>query len=411
MKNAQFDVIVAGGGPAGSITGYHLARAGLRTAVLDAQKFPRAKPCGGGLQARAALQIPFDVSEVLRGTMRHVRFSFGLTEPCTRTYHEPLVYGVLRSEFDAFLLERAAEAGASIRQPVRVWSFDAPADGPVVVHTDRGDFTAWCLVGADGANSVVGRLLNARGDYFWQAAVYCEIPVESLNSGALAEECMQIDWGTLPSGYAWVFPKRGYVNVGAGGPVRIARLLRPYVSRFLESKQLLKPGRLEQLTFTGHQLPTLTRRTRLANRRILLVGDAAGLVDPFTGDGISFACHSARLAAECIAQALGLATPDLSGYQQKLKSELARELLISRRVLALSVAFPNFVHRLFRQNDRLWQTFCRILRGEESFLRLKKDILGPLEFAWRAVDLLARRLEEKALGAPGLPEILRQPIA
>ncbi len=390
------------------MTGYYLAKAGLRTAVMEAKEFPRDKPCGGGLQARAVREIPFDVTDVLRGTMRDVQFSFGMTEPCTRTYAQPLVYGVLRSEFDSFLLDHAAQAGAAVRLPIRVWGFDIGEHSLVVVHTDQGDFSAYALVGADGANSVVRRMLNRREDYFWQAAVCCEVPEEYLNPGACTCECMRVDWGSLPSGYAWVFPKKGYVNVGAGGPFRIARLLRPYVARFVESAQLLKPGASAQLKFTGHQLPTLTRHTRLANERVLLVGDAAGLVEPFTGDGISFACRSARLAAGCIASALGGGKPDLSVYDRRLKSDIGPELLVARKLLALSAAFPRVIYGLLKQNDGIWQTFCRILRGQESFQQLKKEILGPLEFAWRAIDLLTQRLERKALGAQAVPEFLQQ---
>jgi len=408
MARPQYDVIVVGGGPAGSLAGYYLAKAGLRTTIFDAKEFPRDKPCGGGLEARAVREIPFDITRVLRGTMRRARFTFGLTEPCTRSYAQPLVYGVLRSEFDSFLLEHAAQAGAAVRLGIRVWGLDAQNRSPAVVRTDHGDFTAYALVGADGANSVVRHILNRRQDYFWQVAISCEVPEDFLNPSALPGECIRVDWGSLPSGYGWVFPKKGCVNVGAGGPLRTAKLLRPYVARFVHSTQLLRPGACAQLKFTGHQLPTLTRRTRLASDRVLLVGDAGGLVEPFTGDGISLACRSARLAADCITSALGGAKPDLSAYDRRVKSEIGPELLVSRKLVALSAAFPRVIYGLLKQNDKIWETFCRILRGQESFQRLRREILGPLEFAWRAVDLLTQCLERKALGPQVVPELLRQ---
>jgi len=408
MLHSGYDVIVIGGGPAGSLTGYHLAKAGLRVAILDAKRFPREKPCGGGLQARAARTIPFDLTHLLRGTMRNMALSFALNEPLIRTYTEPLVYSVLRTEFDHYLLECSQRAGAAVFEGVRIHGFEAGGDGRAFVRTEAGDFEADCLVGADGANSVVSRLLNNREDYFWQAGVYCEVPEELLNGHSISRECMRIDWGSLPSGYAWAFPKRGYVNIGAGGPVKMARFLKRYAAAFARSTHIVKAGALERLTFVGHQLPTLTRRTRVAGRNVLLVGDAAGLVEPFTGDGLSLACHSARLAAETIREALGSGSRDVSVYDGRLKSEVDAELFWSRKVLALSTAFPSLVHRLFRHNDAVWLTFCRILRGEDSFQRLKKEILGPLEFAWKAIELVTERRERKVLGAPDLPGLLRQ---
>jgi geranylgeranyl reductase family protein len=397
MLKPHYDVIVIGGGPAGSMTSYYLSRAGLRVVVLDAKKFPREKACGGGLQARAAVHIPFDLTSVIRGTMRGMALSFGLRDLCTRMYPEPLVYSVLRSEFDHFLLQRTEEAGSVVRQGVRVRHLEADGPGPVLVYTDAGTLTGHVLVGADGANSVVRPLLNRRESYFWQAAVYCEIPEDFLTPDALANECMRVDWGTLPSGYAWIFPKRGYVNIGAGGPTSTAKLLRAYVSRFIETTRLVKPQMTGRLKLAGHQLPTLTRGARVSAGRILLVGDAAGLVEPFTGDGISFACHSAEIAAQCIHDALRGKSPDLSAYSKRLRSEIAAELAWSRKLLALSVAFPGVVHRLFRQNETIWQIFCRILRGEDSFQRLKKEILGPLEFGSRIIEFITTHRERKAL--------------
>jgi geranylgeranyl reductase family protein len=394
----RYDVIVVGGGPAGSMTAYFLAKAGIRTAVMDSSRFPREKPCGGGLQARALSSIPLELAPVVRSKMHRMALSFGLSDPYTRAYPEPLVYGIRRLEFDHYLIRCAAEAGADIHERTRVHSVNVN-DGALVA-TSQGEFACRCVVGADGANSIVSRTLNRRDHYFWQAAVYCEIPEELIEPGACAHDCMRVDWGTLPSGYAWMFPKNGSVNIGAGGPFGIARLLKQYIGRFIRSTRLLKNKTAGELSLTGHQLPTLTRRTRVAGKKVLLVGDAAGLVEPFTGDGISFACRSARIAADCIRDNLNRPSFDLSDYQAQLTDEVGSELWWARKVLSISVAFPSLIYRLFRHNDKVWRTFCRTLRGEESFHRLKKDILGPLEFAWSAVDLFTQIRERTLLRAP-----------
>ena len=397
VAGSHYDVIVVGGGPAGSLTAWHLCKAGLRVVILEAKSFPRMKACGGGLQVRVMQAMPLDIAPVLRGAINDVTMSFGLHGAHTRHYAEPLVHTVLRSEFDEHLVRMAQAAGAVIRERVCVRDYQVAADGRVTVNTDQGEFVADCLVGADGANSVVRGELNARETYFWQTAIYCEIPEQLIERHAIDQQCMSIDWGTLPNGYAWAFPKDGFVNVGAGGPSRLARELRPYVMRFLEASRLVRPEATGQLRFTGHQLPTWTRRARVAGGSVVLVGDAAGLVEPFTGEGIYFACESAAIAARTIARALRGGVRDFTSYSADLLASVRSELISSRMLMRLSLMFPAKMYRLFRDNDRVWRAFCRVLRGECSFQDLRNEILGPMRVASAALDFLSRVMESRLL--------------
>jgi geranylgeranyl reductase family protein len=379
------------------MTAYRLARAGVRVAILDAKRFPRDKACGGGVQEKAGLKIPFDWQPVVRRALCEVSFSFNLGERFTKGCPHPLVYSVLRTEFDDYLLQSAERAGARVWEGVRTTAVVTQGTGPVMVHTERGELNARMVVGADGANSVVSKALNARQDYFWQAGLYCEVPEECLNSAAVDWESMRIDWGTLPSGYAWIFPKKGSVNIGVGCPVSIGRALRPYLIEFLTAERALKPGALPRLRFSGHQLPTLTGRTRLAGATLLLVGDAAGLVEPFTGDGISYACHSAEIAADAILANLDKASPDLTSYDRRIKTEIGIDLYWARKLLSFSVTFPHLMYRIFKCNDEVWRAFCRVLRGQESFRVFKRKILGPLECVWMPIEFFAERCERRRL--------------
>jgi flavin-dependent dehydrogenase len=131
----------------------------------------------------------------------------------------------------------------------------------------------------------------------------------------------------------------------------------------------------------------------VANRSVLLVGDAAGLVEPFTGEGLFFACRSAAIAAKSIVRALSSGVRDFSSYSAELLPPVRAELACSRALLRFSTIFPKRVYQLFRNNDHAWRTLCRVLRGEERFQQLAAEILGPMRVASRAIDAVSRLVE------------------
>jgi flavin-dependent dehydrogenase len=150
----------------------------------------------------------------------------------------------------------------------------------------------------------------------------------------------------------------------------------------------------------------LTSRSRVADRSVLLVGDAAGLVEPFTGEGIFFACQSAAIAARTITGALASGVRDLTSYSSELLAAVRGEITCSRAMVRLAVLFPERVYRLFRNSDRAWRTFCRVLRGEETFQHLAADMLGPMRVAAKAVDVVSRLVEPAILRKKSFPALL-----
>src|SRR5579884_503675 len=337
---SSYDVAIVGGGPAGSLTAYHLAKAGVRTAILDAQAFPRDKTCGGGLQHRASLHIPFDWRPALRSELDGVCFSYQCGPRFVKSHQSPLVYGILRHEFDALLLEHARAAGARLLERWRASSVSRNGDEYATIETSNGPIRARYVVGADGANSIVRQFVAKRSDYYWNVAISCEVPEQCCRAGASESSTIRIDWATLPSGYGWIFPKRGYLNIGVGGPPAVGRMLRPYVARLLETEGILRSGAGDSLHFRGHQLPTLLPSTPVSRCNVLLAGDAAGLVDPMTGDGISCALHSADILSKTLLELLRGEHDDTKLYDRRILKEIGPELFWSRKMLSFLVSFP-----------------------------------------------------------------------
>ena len=343
MPRNKSDVLIVGGGPAGSMTAYHLAKAGVNVSIIDRSRFPRQKACGGGIQHKCLADIPFDISPVIQNVMRGISFSYKLNKANDRFSKffvekmsddsKPLVYGVLRSDFDNFLLESAQKAGARVYQQIHAKSIERRDKSLAVIDRDDSIFECQILIGADGANSIVSRELNDRSAFFTQVGLYAEVPRDLIRPDSVNDAVMRVDWGTLPSGYAWVFPKRDTVNIGGGGPESLTRQLRNYFKDFLLAEKIIDLNDLEKIPMIGHKLPTMTLRTKVSGEGILLVGDAAGFIEPLTGDGISYALHSAHLAAKTILQTLGSNSRNVSQYSELVNQSIYPEIFHARGLM------------------------------------------------------------------------------
>jgi geranylgeranyl reductase family protein len=291
----RFDVLVAGAGPAGSATAINLARAGVRVLLADRERFPRDKPCGGGITGRALKAAPCAVDPVVEHVVDRFELRLRYGRRFERRHAAPLILMTQRRRLDAFLAEQAAEAGADFRDGTRVEAVTAAPDG-VEATVGGSRVRADVLVGADGANGVVARSAGlgegiVRGVALEGNAAWGTLDPERYRSRAVVE------LGAVPGGYGWVFPKGDHANLGVGGWAAEGSRLRGHLARLARAHGLAE-GELAGVK--GHRLPMRRLGSAPARGRVLLVGDAAGLVDPLSGDGIYEAFVSARLAAEAI---------------------------------------------------------------------------------------------------------------
>lgn len=390
---ATYDVIVVGAGPAGSTASRLLADRGARVLILDRHRFPRDKPCGGGVTLRAATVPGLDLTPVIEQTVYGARFLLRLGRTFDRRFDKPLTYMTQRSRLDEFLAGRAAEAGADFHDAEPVREIEA-ANSAITVRTAADTYTATLLIGADGANGIVGKATGLRPDAEEAVAFEGNVPA---SNGSLDEwrEYVGMDLGGTAGGYGWVFPKSDHLNVGVGAWKYAGFTLRPKLAR-LARRFGFDPAALENLR--GHHLPVRRPGTPLARGGIAVVGDAAGLVDPLSGEGIHMAFASGRLASETALDVLAGKAADMAPYQSAVDRELQPELNVSRQLQELFNFAPAPYVAAMERSRVFWHFFCYLIRGDLTYLDFVR-MMGPLRYAVDGFSAIARSRREAKVAA------------
>jgi geranylgeranyl reductase family protein len=333
------DAVVVGAGPAGALASLHLARQGRRVLLLEKARPGRDKPCGGGLTVRSwrDLEVPIDDLVVARvdtadlrcGPRRAVRVPLG-TEG---------VLMVRRRDLDRRIGQAAQQAGAELHHQEPVVAIE-PVDGRVEVHTGAGRYRAAAVLLATGAEAPLRSTLGLA-----PPAGTMAVALELEGRAHLAppgEDAFVFDYA-VPGGYAWAFPKvghRGWWNAGiVTGRTGRAPELRGRLARFLDEVGLrfdeLSPERA-----TGRRIPFWGGRRVLHRGRVALLGDAAGLADPFFGEGIAEALVSGRLGARAAGDVIDGRRDDLGDYTAAVDAALRRHLGRMRQTARIAYAAP-----------------------------------------------------------------------
>ena len=366
---ASREVVIVGAGPAGATLAYELLQGGLKPLILDQAVFPRIKVCAGGLTIKALKFLPPDLGPVRENEIHRVQLSFNLGRAFTKAWHQPLLFTVERRRFDACLMDRVRQAGGEFADGERLEKIiPGPGDSSTLV-TSRRLITARVVVGADGARSRVARSAGLQPVDFWHLGLQAEIPRSLVGKSAPEfSHTIGLDLGALAGGYAWVFPRGQVLVIGVGGPAHQGPQLRRYHARLLSRLGLGE----QSFPLAGHLIPHRVTPRPIMRGHVLLVGDAAGLADFWTGEGIFPALHSARLAVRPILKFFQGEAGALDGYQDRVDREIAPELTASYQFAKLFNYFGPLMFRALRRYDYPWEVFCRVMRGDRSFAEVKK---------------------------------------
>ncbi len=308
----DFDVAVVGAGPAGSTAARAAAERGLAVLLIDKAVFPRRKPCAGGVTAKALRELGFSLPEhVVECEIHGVK----LVRPNGRSIvgTDPRLLGVTvrREAFDALLAAKAVEAGARFIDGTRLLGLE-PRDpwlrGRYVLATDRGEFAARAVIGADGVTGPTARLAGIRAGWRkWELGLSLSAEIEFPRGFEPIRETDLIELHLVPPlrcAFGWAFHRRGGLQIGVAATALDARGLEAayaaHAARVLRGMGLDLPSPKPE----AHALPMGGCPRPIGRDAVLLAGDAAGFVDPFSGEGIYYAIRSGKTAAEVLAESM-----------------------------------------------------------------------------------------------------------
>lgn len=390
----KYDVIVIGAGPAGSTAAYLLSQAGRRVLLLEKEKLPRYKTCGGALSARVLSQFPFSFDGIIESRADSISYALGAHSVDVPIVEDSIRF-VMRDRFDAHLL---SHVNADIRQGCAVRNVEEAPDH-VSVKTIGGDFyEAEYLIGADGAKSVVARQVGLRRHKVLATAIEVEAKVSKDVMRRFAERPLFI-FGEVNEGYLWVFPKADHLSVGIGALRPGPSPLKATLARVMQQHGV----RLGDATMHGHPLPVYSGREPISTPRTLLVGDAAGLVDPLTGESIRLAIKSGRLAAEAILAG------DPGRYDASVRRHIGLSQSFGRAFATVFYGLPVVSFGLAVRNPVATQAFVDLVADRIGYPEVILRLIASLPFHLTS-QLLARagqrpsrsepRGRARGLGAP-----------
>jgi geranylgeranyl reductase family protein len=369
------DVVIVGGGPAGSSCAWALRDSGLDVLIVDRATFPRNKLCGGWITPLVLDELEFTAADYSPGRTIQPISGFRLSAiggPQVEVRSESVVsYGIRRCEFDEFILRRS---GARVRESLELTSIERINGGWLI----NGDIRARILIGAGGHFCPVARFLGNKGSPAPVVAQEIEFEMDAPQAGRsqIAGDIPELFFCRDMRGYGWVFRKNDYLNVGLGRTD--SHEISRHVKDFVGYLAMIRGVEVPESGISGHAYGLFGRSQRtILDDGVLLLGDAAGLAYPESGEGIRPAIESGLIGAHAIVCAEGdYSAQKLSLYRELLTSRLQRE---RNRLDTLSHWLPHAIREFAGRQLLRSHSFCRNVVVNQWFLRVAEQrlALGP----------------------------------
>ncbi|WP_378145970.1 geranylgeranyl reductase family protein [Cnuibacter sp. UC19_7] len=378
-SDRPWDVIVVGAGPAGSSAARAAATAGSRVLIVDRSGFPRYKTCGGGLLGVSRREVPAEAAHTVQTHIRRATFTRHRGSVAVLERADPFLGMTHREPFDAALLAAAVSAGAEFRAGVSVREVVDRGDGTVTLRTADDTLVARIVVGCDGAGGRIGRHVGVR---LGEVDLGLEDDVETPAGWDGDPEAVLLDWGEQPGSYAWLFPKGDRLAVGVIARRGAPEETREYLARW---KQHLGLTDAPTAHSSGHLTQWREAGSPVVRGRVVVAGDTAGLLEPWTREGISYALRSGRWAGEAAAQAAQTGPDALDDYVERVDRVLEPEQRGGAVLLELFERRPALIHWIISHTGWGGRFFVRFCAGEASLASI-----GRRRWAMRVLKVLSR---------------------
>ena len=385
----RFDAIVAGLGPAGSTAARTLASAGLNVLALDKARFPRYKSCGGCISTKIERILDFDIKNVVEDSIYGATFTYRYGRKVDIMSDRVIGHNVMRDRFDHHLVSMAKAAGARIIEGFRVTGVRDDGDSVTVTGEKGESYKGSFLVGADGAAGFTGREHFKLDPKKAAVSITAEVPYDRGKTDLSGR--LFIDFGSVPFGYGWVFPKQSCLSVGVAGDAvktggRIKEIFNDFVSNHFALEGLNAESRV------GWTVPAFYDGAGASVKgRVVLTGDTGHLVDPFLGEGIYYAIRTAHAAANVIIECGRSGSADLAPYQAWLEKEIYPEFKAAEKLGDLVYNYPRLWYGIIEKDTEIMRRYYNVIRGEEGCAEFYGWVYGkvkskPWKFIRRWID-------------------------
>ena len=369
----EFDVLIIGGGLSGSSTALNLSKKGYSVLVIEKEKFQDYKPCAGGMASSMQKFLPLDIKDAIESKIKTVEFRWKASDNVIADLNGESPFWIIKREkLDQLLIDESLSNGVQIIRPALVEKIIKKNDKWEITCNNKRKYISEFLVIADGSQSKWAGYfkLGPRKPKF---ANTISLRLEGL--GAIPKDAVRFEFGFIKYGFAWAFPLKESLNIGLG----------TFISNGLLENQTINNQVIRSFGFDDYSYKTFNKKLRIWNGihpinrdKVLAVGDAASLCDPFLAEGIRPSLISSFYAAECIDQFLSGKEDDLNLYTKIINDSWGKSMAWGRRIAQVFYRFPRTGYQLGVKRKTAPKRIAQILSGEMSYEDIAKRVIRRL---------------------------------